>query len=262
MDVTDVLRDRMQEPAGFQRAFTLSVAAHVACGAVILLAPHGWLGTQAGEPRGVMTISLGSAGEGPVNGGMTRMGGRPVQVATPPDEAPKRDTGRPPAVKTPAMTLPAPHAKTTKATPPLPVKQAPDDARGRTPTNGAEPIAGSTIAATGVRGQGFGMSTGGGPGSGSTLDVADFCCPEYLMVMTTRLRSAWMENQGARGECVIKFTIQRDGRLTDATIEKQSGNTTLDIAAWRAVITTKTLPPLPAQFPNPTLTVHLNFQYQ
>jgi hypothetical protein len=36
----------------------------------------------------------------------------------------------------------------------------------------------------------------------------------------------------------------------------------LDLAALRAVVGTRTLNPLPAPFPNPTLTVHLNFQYQ
>ena len=35
----------------------------------------------------------------------------------------------------------------------------------------------------------------------------------------------------------------------------------LDLAAWRAVIATGSLTPLPMQFPNPTLTVHLSFQY-
>ena len=34
------------------------------------------------------------------------------------------------------------------------------------------------------------------------------------------------------------------------------------LAALRAVVVTKTLPPLPDQFPNPTLTVHLNFEYR
>jgi hypothetical protein len=32
--------------------------------------------------------------------------------------------------------------------------------------------------------------------------------------------------------------------------------------AQRAVTLTKQLPPLPEAFPNPTLTVHLNFEYQ
>ncbi len=48
----------------------------------------------------------------------------------------------------------------------------------------------------------------------------------------------------------------------DASIEKPSGTITLDTAALRAVQNTRTLPPLPDAFPNPTLPVHLNFQYQ
>ena len=38
--------------------------------------------------------------------------------------------------------------------------------------------------------------------------------------------------------------------------------TPLDLAAMRAVLTTRTLPPLPDAFPNPTLTVKLQFEYK
>ena len=113
-----------------------------------------------------------------------------------------------------------------------------------------------------MRGQGFGLSTGGGPGSGSSLDVDDFCCPGYLSTMIDTIRRGWNQSQGASGQCVIKFTIQRDGQIVNPSIEKSSGLDLLNFAALRAVLTTKTLPPLPAEFPNPTLTVHLNFQYQ
>jgi TonB family protein len=60
----------------------------------------------------------------------------------------------------------------------------------------------------------------------------------------------------------VKFTIQRDGSLTNVELERSSGTTPLDLAAMRAVLTTKTLPPLPEAFPNPTLPVHLNFEYK
>ena len=36
----------------------------------------------------------------------------------------------------------------------------------------------------------------------------------------------------------------------------------LDLSALRAIVVARQLPPLPAAFPNPTLTVHLNFAYQ
>jgi TonB family protein len=161
------------------------------------------------------------------------------------------------------MTVQLKNAKSVKATPSPPVKQAPDDARGRTPTRGAQASAGSTPADTGVRGQGFGLSTGGGAGSGSSLDITgEFCCPEYVTTMIVRIRAAWNQNQGATGQTLVKFTIMRDGSITQVENARPSGTSTLDLAAMRAVLTTKTLPPLPDAFPNPTLTVRLNFQYQ
>jgi TonB family protein len=260
-EVSDVLRDRMQTPAGMRRMLTVSVAVHLALTAALFLAPGGLLKRAADPPRTVMTISLNGSGEGPENGGMTRAGGRPVQTEIPPATA-KPEAVRAPAAKTPDMTVPLPNAKPVKAAPAATVKQAPDDARGRTPTRGAQVSPGSTVADTGIRGQGFGLSTGGGAGSGSSLDVADFCCPEYIAIMVTRIRSAWSQNQGAKGTALVKFTIQRDGSLTNVELERSSGTTPLDFAAMRAVLTTRTLPPLPDAFPNPTLPVHLNFEYK
>ena len=260
MDVSDVLRDRMQQPGGLQGMVALSIAVHVALAAAIIFAPGGLL-QRAKTPPVVMTISLGGAGAGPENGGMTTMGGRPVQEVKPPDEPAKREAIRPPAAKAPEMTMPLPNAKATKATGAA-VKQAPDESRGRTPTKGAQVTPGSTPVDTGVRGQGFGLSTGGGPGSGSSLDVADFCCPEYIATMVYRIRSAWALNQGARGQALVKFTIMRDGSIRNAEVERSAGSPLLDTAALRAVLQTRTLPPLPDQFPNSTLTVHLNFEYQ
>lgn len=261
MDVTDVLRDRLQEPAGLRRMISASVAVHVALAAALVVTGGG-LPFRRDVPPTLMTISL-SGSAGPENGGMTALGGRPVQAVTPPDEAPKREAVRAPAAKTPDMTVPLPNAKPVKSTPGPTVKQAPDEARGRTPTKGKEPAFGSALADTGVRGQGFGLSTGGGSGSGSSLEITgDFCCPEYLATMITRIRSAWNQNQGAQGTSLIRFTINRDGSITNATIFKPSGTLTLDTAALRAVLATRTLPPLPDAFPNPTLTMRLSFEYQ
>jgi TonB family protein len=159
------------------------------------------------------------------------------------------------------MTLPTPNAKPAKSTP-APVRQAPTEARGRTPTRGPEERTGSALAETGARGQGFGLATGGGAGSGSYLDVANFCCPEYIADMTDRIRSNWNPRAEIAGEVVVRFTILRDGTITERSVEKSSGNQVLDITAERAVAVTRQLRPLPAAFTNPTLTVHLSFQYQ
>jgi hypothetical protein len=197
-DVSDVLRDRMQTPAGMRRMLTVSVAVHLALTAMLFLAPGGLLKRAADPPRTVMTISLSGSGEGPENGGMTRAGGIPVQTQIPPVTA-KPEPLRAPAAKTPEMTVPLPNTKPVKVAPAATVRQAPDDARGRTPTRGAQTAPGSTVADTGIRGQGFGLSTGGGAGSGSSLDVADFCCPEYIAIMVTRIRSAWSPEPGRDG---------------------------------------------------------------
>ncbi len=233
----------------------VSVAAHVVFGAALLLTPGRFLGRQSEAPRTVMTISLGG-NAGADSGGMTAMGGRAVQVQT---EEAKREAVRPPAAKAPEMVLPRRDVKVSKTTPAPNVTQAPDDARGRTPTRGAQTAKGSTSAETGIRGQGFGLSSG--QGIGGTLDVANFCCPDYVQTMVQRIRSVWAQNQGVTAQTIIKFTIQRDGKITDTSVEASSGNAALDLAAQRAVAVTQ-LPPLPDAFPNPSLPVHLTFKYE
>ena len=257
MDVTDILRDRMREPAGFQAMVAVSVALHAGLIAAALVAPGGLLTRQSEPPTAVMTISLSGGGDGPQAGGMSSIGGRPVQAETPPDA--KREAVRPPAPETPQMTVPAPNARTVKPAPV--VEQAPDEARGRTPTRGKEVMAGSAVAETGARGQGFGLSTGGGAGTGSTIDAVNFCCPDYIVLMIERIRSNWVQRAEMAGSNYVKFTIQRDGRLTDIVLEKSSGFQNLDLMSQRALYVTKTLNPLPAAYPNPSLTIHLHFEY-
>jgi len=260
MDVTDVLRDRMHQPAGLQRMVSISLAAHGVLIAAMLFAPRGLLTRRAEPNRSVMTISIGGSGTtGPRNGGLTTIGGRPVQVQTLPDEPPKRLAERPPAAKVPEMTTPAVSAK-AKERPAAPNVKAPDESRGRTPTEGPQVREGTAIAETGARGKGFGLSTGGSPGSGATLDVGDFCCPEYIVQMIERIRSTWDQQAASAVIPIVRFTIERDGKIVEPYLERSSGNPTVDIAAQRAVVVARQLPPLPAQFPNRTLTVHLQFQ--
>lgn len=261
MEVTDVLRDRMDAPKGFERMLATSLIAHVIIVAGFVFAPGGWLDTRKAPPKTVMTISLGGGNQGPENGGFTPMGGRAVQEIKPPDEPKRPEPVRPPAAKVPDMTVPIPNKPPTRSAPPPKVAQAPDEARGRTPTRGAETRTGSAVAETGARGQGFGLSSGGGQGSGSRLDVADFCCPDYVVLMVERVRASWQPQAEAPAVAIVKFTIQRDGTITDSEVERSTGYVAMDIAALRAVRAAR-LPPLPAAYPNPTLGVHLNFEYK
>jgi len=258
MDVTDVLRDRMQEPPGLQRMAAISFLVHAAAVAAVIVAPGALMPSQNRELKSVMTISLGSGAPGPQSGGYTPMGGRAIQAEAPELKVPVT----PPAAKTPEMTVPLPGKTQVKASPTPAVKQAPDGARGRTPSRGAETVAGSTPVETNVRGQGFGLSTSGGVGSGVLLDiVGDFCCPEYINLMTQRIRQNWNPVAETPSQVVVTFTIQRNGSLTPPILRTSSGNPLLDVRAQSAIATTRQLLPLPDQFPNPTLTVHLTFQY-
>jgi TonB family protein len=261
VDVTDVLRERMAQPAGLQRMVSVSLAAHAVLIALVFLAPSELLNRRPDAPRSVMTISLGGSGNsGPQNGGMTAIGGRPVQEAKPPEEPKKRQAERPPAAKAPELTVPVPSAKPLKKGSTT-VTKAPDEARGQTPAPGAQVREGTAIADTGARGKGFGLSTGGSPGSGATLDVADFCCPEYILQMIERIKSTWDQQGGATAFVIVRFTIERDGKISNTAVERSSGNAALDQSAQRAVVVTRQLPPLPSQYPNATLGVHLKFEY-
>ena len=233
----------------------LSLVAHGAIAAMLVMAAPGWRGRQQ-VPRTVMTISLGGA-PGPANGGMTPISGRPVQQML---EQPRLPVAhRPPAALSSQMTMPAPNVRTRAV--PRGTTTAPD-ARGRTPTTGPQVQPGTAVAETGARGAGFGLSTGGGGGTGGYLDVGDFCCPEYLVIMQQLIRRNWNEKQQNGGEAIVKFTIQRDGAIVGVELERSSGFAELDLESQRALLITPQLPPLPAPFPDSRLTVHLRFLYQ
>ena len=61
-----------------------------------------------------------------------------------------------------------------------------------------------------------------------------------------------MPKQQVAGDTLVKFTIQRDGRSTNVELEKSSGYFALDLTAQRALLVTRQLPPLPAQFTETT----------
>jgi TonB family protein len=251
--VTEILVARSHEPQGLRKMVVWSLIGHLALAALALYMPDTWWGHTEEAPRTVMTISLGGA-PGPRAGGMTQLGGRPVQAPEPIPTRPRAVT--PPAAKAPEMVLPSRNVRVR----PRPA-QAPPDASGRTPTTGPEPQEGSARAETGARGQGFGLTTGGGGGTGVQLDVGDFCCPEYLEQMVALIQRNWQAKQGIGGTTVMQFTVTRAGAIERVQVERPSGFVALDLAAQRALLLTR-LPELPAAFPNPNLTVHMRFEYQ
>jgi TonB family protein len=249
---------RTREIPGFPRWVGVSSAVHVALLVALAVIGTGqWL-PVTGE-REVMTISLGGP-PGPRSGGMTPIGGRPVQQIMPPAPSVRPEPARPPAAKTPEMTLPT-KASRQSAKPAEAVKTAAAEASpSSTPARGAQMRSGSAVLETGARGIGFGLSTGGG-GTGGEIDLANFCCPDYLSTMVDLIQRNWNSKQQVPGISTIRFTIRRDGSLTDVQVAKSSGYAVLDLTAQRAVAMTH-LPPLPVAYTNDILTVHLNFEYQ
>ena len=257
MSVSDIIAARARSADPVTSTVLWSVIAHVGIVAFFVYMPASWRGETDEAPKTVMTISLGGA-PGPRNGGLTQMGGRTVQEATP---EPVRRAEVPPAVKPPEMALPT-KTPVRPVTPPKEApKEAPRDAVGRTPTRGAEPQQGPARAETGARGQGFGLTTGGGGGTGVQLDVSDFCCPEYLEQMIRAVTQNWQSNQGVAGAVIMKFTIMRTGAIENVQVERSSGFVAHELASQRALLLAR-LQELPLQFSNPSLTVHMEFKYQ
>jgi TonB family protein len=216
----------------------------------------GFRGDVPDEPATVMTISLGGA-PGPRAGGMTPMGGRPVQQAVPETPRARPEPVRPPAAKAPEMTIPD---RTAKRAPRERLNSTTEEARGSNPTRGPREQLGSAVAETGGQGLGLGLSTGGG-GTGGEINVGNFCCPEYLSTMLQLIQRNWNKQQQVTGTATMRFTIRRDGSMLDVQIARSSGYAALDLASQRALMLTR-LPPLPAAYTNPQLTIHLTFEYQ
>lgn len=239
--------------------FVASLAAHAVLAALVFLVPAAWMGMQVAREEPVMTVSLAGP-VGPQTGGRVAESAQAVQAAAPP--APRPAPVAPPTAVTPEMVEPtkAPPRKT----PPPKVTQAPKDAPTRTaPSTGAQVQTGDALANTASTNRTpFGGTASGAGGSGASIDVGQFCCLQYLAAMQERILRSWESRQSSLGTAVVVFKVQRDGTLTDIAVERSSGNQTLDFIATRALRLTQQIPPLPAEYTNPSLTVHMTFEYQ
>lgn len=251
--VTEVLIARADKSGGLTSLVGASALAHVVIFGAFVLLPAWLFGAKTDPPETIMQVSLGGP-IGPNDGGTSTLSSRAIQqVAVEPKKA--IDPVRPPSARTPEMIDPtkAPPKKIT------PNQVDAKDPRSTKPTVGKEIQQGTAIAKTNATGMGFGLSSGGG-GSGGHLEVADFCCPEYLQTMAASIKTNWNSQQGAPGRVHLRFVIQKDGRIVDITVEQSSGVEALDLFARRALILTK-LPPLPQGYSEQALAVHLYFDY-
>ena len=262
---SQILAERARRDRGLERTLTVSVVVHALVIVVMVFAPEAWISGETGDDDtalDIMTLRLGGP-EGPGEGGLTPLGGRPIQEVVPLPEARRPQWIQPPTPTPPKMILPVPEEESRRRPEPeTEVQTAPEEARGRTPTRGSELREGTAMAETGVEGMGIGLSAGGLGGSGTELDVGDFCCPQYLATMLELIRRRWDNNQRVPGMVVVRFTIHRDGSIADVGLHQGSGHVALDLSAQRAVLLTRAIQPLPSAFSESSLTVRLTFEYR
>ena len=254
--VSNVLQTREGRREPFTPMVVVSAAAHVAVFVVLALMS---LNAASTPPPTVFMVSF-TGSEGPRTGGANPMGARAVEQVAPPQ--PKKSP-EPPPPPTPKMVVPEertvskPRPETTTARVETPTVKPPLP-------GGDEVRPGSTRVETPTKGPGFnnGLSSGGGPSSGVSLDVSDFCCPDYIQQVVDRIKQSWKSEQGRLGTVIVRFTIHRDGSIDSAAVEQASGFAALDFEAQRAVQLTSRVERLPTRFTGEQLTVHLTFKYE
>lgn len=93
------------------------------------------------------------------------------------------------------------------------------------------------------------------------LDAPYFPFNYYLTQVLSFISSNWYKPPVSdETYCVIYFVISKSGRIIDAKVEKSSENSVFDRAALRAVLASNPLPPLPYDFYEDKLGIHLRFQ--
>lgn len=90
---------------------------------------------------------------------------------------------------------------------------------------------------------------------------------DYAQSMVNRIRVNWYKNMpqiirtGMKGVATIRFTIHRDGHITDITVLNSSTIPPYDFSARKAIELSSPLNPLPKDFPNESERVTCMFFY-
>ena len=113
-----------------------------------------------------------------------------------------------------------------------------------------------------VDGSGIGVGFGADGWKGGGSDGAgNFPFQWYVQMIKKKLDENWKVTGGfsRRIYTQVAFTITRNGSLADVEVEEKSGNDVFDYQAKRAVNASGPFPPLPRDFQEPALRVHVRF---
>ncbi|MGH9441400.1 MAG: energy transducer TonB [Thermoanaerobaculia bacterium] len=153
--------------------------------------------------------------------------------------------------------LPLPEKKPEKKPPPS-VHNSEVSPKASRKVSGAPvelPSSGETAGGAGPAGPASNLGT-----SLSAFDSADFNYSYYVAQMLASIGANWFKPTDQAVNPVLFFRIARDGSISDVRIEKSSGLPFVDRAAQRAILASSPLPPLPADFHESSLGVHLKFE--
>lgn len=270
--MTALDRDRIM----FNRSVVFSITVHLVIFLLLILSPYLPKSSQKGMIHYVSLISVpgGGGGGGSPGGG----GGEEERIEETP--APKRETLR--DLTTPqklrersASTLRHPVEKPKRGKKPKPEKKAVIQKQQKTPPKSSQtqkaktgPVPGTgSGAGSGVRiGSGSGSGSGFGSSYASKIGVSNFPYTWYLQIMVDRISSNWFQSlvdPGIRGNfyVTVYFRIHKDGQISDLKVEETSRIKSLDLSARRAIQTSAPFPPLPKDYEEEYLGIHLIFEH-
>lgn len=171
---------------------------------------------------------------------------RPANPAPRPTSPPREKTA-----------VPEPEPVITALPQPEPQEQRPSEDAMAAPEERATPRPTPVPAPAGG---GSGLSVGGDNGQQIPGIPSDFHFAYYVQRMLALIESRWYKPAAPEEtKALVRFTINREGRLSRIELESSSGNSSFDRAALRALHGANPLPPLPPAYAKSTLTVHLTF---
>jgi protein TonB len=250
--VADVLAQRAALNRGTGTAIAVSLLLH---GGLTAAAVYGAMHATAPRPVTAVSIQFASvAAPAPPRRAAVRT---PKPVETPRVEEPKPRIEEPtPRIEEPRPAVATQPQKVEKNTVPL-------SPFGRSTKKGSEtpPVAKPAEPPPAASAPGTTSAEVPAGGSGITgLEGGDFPYTLYIQGMQRKIGSNWLRPQIAGVETVVYFRIERDGRISEARVEKSSGNATVDRAALSAVRSSSPLNPLPFAYSGTYLGVQLTFR--
>jgi TonB family protein len=105
-------------------------------------------------------------------------------------------------------------------------------------------------------------AAGGEGGTPLITDSANFPYPWYITQVREALWNSWTSRMPSAGSlrCTVRFSINREGDIKSVSVEKSSGNRLFDNAAESAAQAAAPFEPLPEDFFEDRLTVHVEFK--